>query len=326
MKKFLLPISLLVTAILFTFLGFTLNRSLKVSPLAGIGLPGTVSDILFLTSPVNSFSGKVTKVEKDSIILTQKMMLPLPFNPPAHIAAGNPATTAPIPTPVSKDITFKVKIAPATQITRPVVSIPYLLISVTPPVPAKLTISDIKPGQMVSVTTNTDLRTLSGNEFEANFINLPSIINTLSGKITAIGDNIITLRAFPPVSMYDMQAQSAQPPKEEEYRVQITTDTEISRFGPPAPFKEGVMPKPAEPEKLSLSDLKSNQQVTVYTDVDVTAMKSFKALRIEPPAEMPPAPVPVSPILSPTPSIDLNDTFSPPPTTAPTTNSADIEK
>lgn len=294
MNKFLLPIAAVVTAIVFTIVGFTLRGALKFSPLAQIGLPGTASDILFLTSPVNSFSGKVTKVEKDVIVLTQKMMLPVSFNPPPIIATGNAATPAPLPTPVSKDITFRIRIGSQTQISRPPAFVPYLLISVTPPVPARLSIGDIKPGQMVSVSTSTDLRTLSGNEFEASLINLPPIINTLSGKITAAGDNAITLRAIPP-RPNDMSAP-AEPAKEVDYRVRVTKDTEISRYQP-VPMGQtdpdpNSTPKAPTVEKLSLADLAADMQVIIYTDTDILGSNQFTALRIEP-AYVPPAPTSV---------------------------------
>jgi len=238
-------------------------------------------DILYLTQPVYSFSGVVEKTGSDSILVTQNVTLSqmMPPGMPPAIPPGANITISPTQTP--KKLSYTVKITDKTTITRPAMNVPLLLVTPKPPQMQKLSVKDITVGETVSIQTNTDLRTLSGNTFEAVSINLPQIQNSIMGTITSIENGKITVKSTMPGA------------QEKEITVTVSADTEISRYLPPD--KENPMPKPV---KLSFSDLAKNMQVTVYTDVDVTKQSSVTALRIEPSnTAVPMAPPIISPVL-----------------------------
>jgi hypothetical protein len=242
-------------------------------------------NILYLTSPVYSFSGTVEKIEGKAIYVSQKItennlpFAPFPPNP-------NPS---PFPTPKTVTLSYRVLISEKTQISKPPIFINYLFITPTPTAEKKLSINNIKIGQTVTVTTNQDLRTLTSDTFEATTVSLPPIINTLSGKVFEVKKDILIVKAFTP-----------QSPNERDYQIKITKDTEISRIG-----------TNGKPEKLSLEEIKKEMGVIVYTDEDVTQSQKLTALRLEPilppsPAVSPALPPPItspSPIASPSPFI-----------------------
>lgn len=255
-------------------------------------------NILLITQPVISFSGIVEKIEGNIVTITQKVIEQSQIAPPLA-PINNPQTTnktppSPFPTPVTKTVTYNVLITEKTIILQPSPSINYLFISPTPAPQTKLSTQDIKKGQTISVNTNVDLRILSGNEFEATMINLPQITNTLNGKIVGLEGNILTVKGFAPMMAIAVTANSAPvAPKEKEYHITLTSDTEISR-----------MNNQGKPEKLTLTDLKKDMQVTIYTAEDVITSQNLTALRIEPmivpvmPAALPsslPSPATASP-------------------------------
>jgi len=281
MKKVLiLLLGFFAVVFIFTyFYNNGLKKSESISP-----------NILFLTQPVSSFSGIVDKINGNNITISQKLTL-FQNNTLQAPSALNPANqTSPFPTPKTMTVTYNIVITDKTQISQPSPFINYLFKTVNTPLGlptnnvSKLTAKDIKIGQMITVNTMKDLRTLAGNTFEATNISIPQITNTLNGKIISLEGNIMILKGFA------MGASLAVPgvetaPQEKEYRVNITSDTEISRtsFTPPTLLKPGEMPPPPKNEKLSTSDLKNDMQVTVYTAEDVTTSQALTALRIEPP-------------------------------------------
>ena len=315
-NKFLLLLAFIAVSFIFLLAGLSLGQK-------GINIAGgkidlsSPSNLLFLTSPITSFSGKVDKISGNSVWISQSFTLsqamPGAMMPPA-VEAGKagPSPTA-LPTPITKVLTFKVNIDQNTQISRPQNYINYLLITVTPAPPPKLTVKDIKAGQMISINTNSDLRTLKSNEFTATSIQLPQVPNTINGKISAISGNTLKVKSSSQPAMMPGTNTSPEPPKEIEYTVTVTNDTEISRYSQVGPAKENTTFTPPEPEELALSDLKVDMQVTVYTDVDVTSAQKFTALRIEP--FLPPPIVSLPPIAPP-----LSPVTPPPATTNVTTN------
>lgn len=237
--------------------------------------PKASRDILYLTQPIISFSGKIEKISGNTLWVSQRVTMAQA--PEQRTINPSPIKQSPrtIPTPLFKTITLKVTVTDATQISRPTPSVPYLFTTPTPPssLPT-LSISDLAVGQSVSVTTNTDLRMFSADTVEATSIQLSLISNVLSGTIVSVRDNTITLKATP-AQVFQPTPQAA---KEATYTIVVTTATEISHYLP----SQDQPPKPLKPERLSLSDLKPDMQVTVYTDGDVTTQTQLKALRIEP--------------------------------------------
>lgn len=248
-----------------------------------------IPDILFLTSPVLEFTGKVDKVSGNSIWVSGEYSITPPPTPPNNPTAvpGQVITIPPLPP--TKLLTYKVKIASYTVINRPYTAITYLFNKITPTPSPKLTISDISTGQLVTVSTTSDLRTATSKEVEAYAVKLQPIINTLTGKITKIDskEDLIILKAIPPVRTGTKEPTPQ--PAEKEYAVSITKDTEISRLSPTATAKSGATPKPPKPLKYEITDLKTDIQITVYSDTDVIDNQKIKALRIEPPADLVPA-------------------------------------
>lgn len=251
----------IVTPVFFTLLFLLVISFILTSKKAKI----TVSDnILYLTQPVTTFSGKIEKIEGNTIFVSQTFTLPK-TNQPQAISASLNQSPIPLPTPQTKTITFKVVITKDTQIAHPSPSIPYLFKSSSPLLPSPLAVKDLKVGELVTVLTTKDLRTLQGDTIEATSIILPLFSNTVSGRIITIQGNTFTLRVVFP------SAAITQPPKETLYTITITSDTEISRYD-----------QSNKPERLTLSDLNPDMDVTVYTDSDVTTETQLRALRIEP--------------------------------------------
>lgn len=302
-EKVSLPLAFVAIALLFLTTGFVVGSGKTGLQFAGLFGKGAVSsaNVLFLTNPVTSFSGKVDKVQGNSIFVSQQFTLyqgGLAMPPTTPPAAG--LSPSAIPTPVAKVISFKVNLTPNTQINRPSVFIPYLVKTVTPAPPPKLSIKDIKVGQPVTVNTNADLRTLSASEFDASSIQLPQLQNSLNGKISKISANGFTLKAFGPQPL--VMGTSPVPPKETEYTVTLTNNTEISRYKqqepPKEPLKPGetILPATPKPEEFSLADLAVDMQVTVFTDEDITSTQKLTALRIEPMLTLPaPTAIPAAP-------------------------------
>jgi len=262
------------------------------------GLNGqTVSpNILYLTSPVNSLSGKVEKIEGNAVSISSQYAL-LQTAPIAITVMPNQPPV--MPTPQIKTITYKLFVTDKTQISQPASNINYLFKTITPsgapgfPTAStpNLTVKNIKVGQYITVNSQDDLSTLLKNTFEATMINLPPIINTLNGKIVNITNNTLTLKAFAPVAAAPpMIALDTAPPtpQEKEYTIYITQDTEISRNVYGTNMTPGEPPTPPKPEKLTLADLKADMRATVYTVEDVIETQTLTALRIEPVASTSP--------------------------------------
>ena len=250
------------------------------------GEGGIVSqNILYITQPVTSFSGIVDKIEGNRITIKQNQTLSQNIMPPAALAANIPLS--PLPTPKTVVLTYRVMVSDKTQIAQVAPYIPYLFKSMSLVPSLKLTIKDIKVGTSVTVNTQVDLRTLVGNTFEATLINVPQKTNILNGRISRLEGKTLTIMAFPPTAMNALANPIAMgapqnAPKEKEFIIMLTSDTEISRTVYDSAMTAGEAPSPPQAEKLSLSDLKKDMQVTVYTDADVTQGSSFTALRVEP--------------------------------------------
>lgn len=248
----------IVCLLAFTFLIF--KKQSRPSQIQTIS-----PNILYLTQPIHFFIGKVERISGNTVILSQTI------------------TTAPNSSP--KSLEYQVVISQNTQISKPPQNISYLFKTSPSPSPLQRDISDIKVGQYAIVNTITDLRTLSGNEFEATVIQIP-IFNVLSGKVVSVNDTNLTVRAIPttnyplPMSGPNSMSSSSQ---EKEYTVAVTPDTEISRYEQSLLIATNSADiKPPKPIKLSLSDLKPNMQIIIYTSEDISTADRFTALRIEP--------------------------------------------
>lgn len=243
----------------------------------------SLPDILFLTSPVTEFAGKIDKISDNAIWVSGKYTITPPPTPPNNPTAlpGQIITVPPLPP--TKTFTYKVNIAAHTIINRSDTAVIYLFKKGTPTPTPPLTIKDMRVGQLASVYTTSDLRALKQNEFDAYTVKLEPLNNIITGKIATINtrDGIIVLKAILPIK--PDPGQPTPSPKEIEYAISVTEDTEISRLGPTEVPKGDVTAKPPQPVKFQLSDLKTGIEITVYTDSDVIESQKLKALRIEPP-------------------------------------------
>lgn len=280
------PLAFIAIAIIFLAVGFAVGQKTTGLQFAGInGRDNSSSNILFITNPVTSFNGRVDKIEGNSVFVSQQITLNQPF-------AGGPATAeagkgvpSPFPTPISKVLSFKVNLTPNTQISRPSAFIPYIARLVTPAPPSKLSVQDIKVGQLISISTNTDLRTIATDTFEATSIQLPGVQNNLQGTISRISGNIIIMKAIS--SQPPAMGTTPQPPKELEYTVTTTSTTEISRYKQMAPPNPGEVLTPpttqtSQIEEFKLEDLKVGMQIIVFAAEDVVSTQKLTAMRIEP--------------------------------------------
>lgn len=267
--KIIGTITLIVLGSLAVFLVFKYFNKVRV------GSTPISPYILSLTQPVMSFTGVVEHIKGNTITVSQKQLHASTLVPPAALAPQDPATPqSPFPTPKSVTLTYMITVSDATQLSRPSFPINYLFKTVPPKPPQALTLQDINIGQAVTVSSPKDLRTLSDNRFEATHISLPQQITVISGKVTAVNGNTLTIKAFMPMApIANIINTTPSAPEEKEYTITITKDTEISRMV--------ISPTP-NPERLTISDLNTDTQVTVYTDTDVTIRTEFTALRIEP--------------------------------------------
>ncbi len=237
-------VSLIALAALVILLGgwLFLSGRLKILSRSSVVTP----DILYLTSPVTVFSGRVDKIAGNTLWVSQKL----------SSSAQN------------KMVIFKVRIGQKTVIERPQNTLAYLFKPITPTPPPKPTASDIRVGQTVTAYTSGDLRTASNNEFEATIIALPPVTTSIYGKFVSVSGETLTLTAQDP----------ANPNQQKTYSVSVTKDTEIS-----GGVGLALDPsKPSAPQKFELSYLKSGMQVNVYSVEDVILSSNLTALRIEP--------------------------------------------
>lgn len=220
-----------------------------------VSLSGPNSTILFLTQPVKTFSGMIEKIDGDTLTVTQK-------------------------------VTFRVITDKNTVIEQPESPIPYLFAKSMNATNKKKTIKDLKIGQAVVINTDEDLRTVTSQEFKATRVTLNAIMNTLSGPVFDVNGNTLIIKTIPPFTPV------SETPKERNYRIKITNNTEISRSA-----LDGT------PVRLTLNDLKRNMWVVAYTDGDVNLGTDFTALRIDPSISVE-APIPTaSPTSAPLPTV-----------------------
>lgn len=298
--KFTLAIigSLAAVGVIVIYLGTVLLKDKISLPKISLGPRVTqraVSDVLFLTSPVYSFTGKVDRISGDTIWISQNVTLSQPLAV-AAIAPGLSPT--PTPTSISKTITFRVKVPENTSITKTTNPIPYLFKTTNgtalPGLGSTLTLDQVKEGENISFTSTTDLRSTDPNQIVAGNVTVNPTANSISGQVTAISGNILTIKALIPQQPFAAPIAVIIAPEERDYAVTIGSDTEISQIIPSAdPFK------PGNKKRLSLSDMKVGDTVTSYTDVDAATNFQFTALLVQPtliiPAVIPQSPTPITP-------------------------------
>ncbi len=225
--------------------GFLASLGLGKQPEANANLPAASPDILYLTQPVTKLFGRITKVEGSTLSLTQRFSL-------------TPTGT--------KDLTFTLTVTPQTKIVRLATYVPYLLKTVPPQPDEVLSLKELVPGMVAAITTNADLRLASEAAVEATAIEVTRVSNTITGTVTKIGGNNLTVKAAPPVLPASVPPTAPPLATEALWTVAVTPQTEISRA-------VGAVP---------LSELTPGKTIAVWTREDVALATSVTALRIEP--------------------------------------------
>lgn len=229
---------------------------------------GVSTNVLYLTQPVLSFSGIVDHVDVGG----NKLVVRQEFSPITNSPVAQ--TTPQQKTPSPKKLTYTITLGDDTIINASSTkdNIPYIL-KQKPPTQTKSSIQNIKVGSRVNALTTTDLRTVTNNTFHATHVNVESAPNSFLGIITEIRGNTLIVKP----AAIGAAAALAQSPQNNQFELTVTNDTELS-FMPPLTEPS----KPPTPQKLSLSDLKKDIQVSVYVDFDVSKTKKGNVLLIQP--------------------------------------------
>lgn len=175
----------------------------------------TSPNIVYLTQPVHAFTGAVTKVSKDTITLTRE----------AYVTTDTTTVATPAP---KKKITYHVKLTPQTKLNRVVLPIDYAQKTGTPQQSQQPTVTDIHQGDILTVQTNIDLRTLTADTFTATFINLPSVQKLLSGTVISSAPNLIRIKSQESFPVTDGVTDfSGKAGKQITYDIQLSDTTRI---------------------------------------------------------------------------------------------------
>lgn len=149
----------LISLMLFVLLSN--NRGLKVDN------KSISPNILYLTSPVNSFTGVVEKKEANSITVSR---------------------TTP------HKLTYTFVINKNTSFLRPPVSVPFLFATPIPVKEKKYQFDDVVVGSTVTVSVTADLRLLKMPIVEAHNIFLSNAVNMFTGNIIEIKERSISFK------------------------------------------------------------------------------------------------------------------------------------
>lgn len=280
-------------AILFIPSGMYLAKLQKNStPFLSPQNPSNFSqDILYITNPVITLTGKVDKKESNSLVLVHSS--------PELISSSSPVSAQ----PKIRISTYKVKVTKNTRVFKTVPLIPYLAKPISPQVQSEGAVADIQAGQNVTVTADVDLRLNTTNEFDAVSIQLTPPINTVQGMITSVTSSGLTVKGVVRKQIFELSQGDGNAKEEKVFTFAVSSDTEISRFSAPTLSKPGETANLGAPkvEILSLKDLAVGNQVVVYAGQDVTKSQSLTALRVEPIGTIPDnTRLPSPPQLSPT--------------------------
>lgn len=209
--------------------------SIYKKPLLGNNLKtNSISpDILKFTQPILSTTGKVISVSNDSL----------------RVKFWN-------------ETEYSVKVDSNTQITKTNGAINYLLKqNDLATINQTISLDLIRPGDLVEITSTEDLRT-TNRIFTANSIEVLPFPNSISGVISNINNNILSIVS-----------------EDQTYEVTLADDVEISyldtgKIDPTSQSTAAV--------SLSRSDLYNGLRVTIYTEQDVSNQLQIIAKRVEP--------------------------------------------
>jgi hypothetical protein len=224
----------------------------------------TVSNyILDLTTPITSIEGRISKIEKNGFYLTRKKTI--------SNTDKNGQTYQEI-----SELKYKVLVDQDTKISKSQPFIPYLFKPNAIDSVINIGLEELGVGEVVTVTSRVDLRTLPKNTFVAKEINLNNSVNSITGKITNIEGNTVYVSAQSPGPQVitDEPVETITPSEIVTYSVKITPETEISYMK--------LDGEENQPELLSVSDLSKDMQIVIFTNNNIRSNLQFDALRIDP--------------------------------------------
>ena len=258
--------------VIFAYLGSSLSRlgivklPMFTNPFAGSKISSVSSDILYLTSPVTTINdAKITQISGNTLQVESRGAISLPTSQAEIIAATQKSTTTPIPTPIFKILRFQIEVADNATIRRSILSIPYNFSKTNPTLSNQegLKVSDLKVGDVLSISTDSDLR-LKNDKVTAFYLTIQPKQNNITGTVTSIQGNTLKVQGAP-TSLVDGQLQS---PK--EYTANLSSSTEITLQ------KVGLAPSQAKREDIAVG-----QAVTVYSNSDVTQISTMDVQKLD---------------------------------------------
>jgi len=190
------------------------------------GLSDTSLKLLGLTQPVTSLTGTIDNIFFNTIT----------------VAKSVPSQTG------KQKVIYQIKMNGDTRITTQSFKVPYLFPTNHLPIPQYTKASDLSKGQTVTVWVTSDLR-LTNGEFIADSIEVLSPVQLVSGILADITKDSITV-AFP--------ANPWDPKQPKQQNIKLLSTTEISRY------ENNVPGQLSNPLKLTVSDLKKDEKVTVF--------------------------------------------------------------
>ncbi|MCL4339429.1 hypothetical protein M1271_07130 [Patescibacteria group bacterium] len=212
-------------------------------------------DTLYISSPVTSIDGKLTAINGNTITVTHHYVLS--------------ASVGDIPQDQkSKDVSFQFSVTPQTKIFRPPTFIPYLFKKEQDTSDQILQQNELKTGQFVMVQTNGDLQVTQSIPYQATSIQVTRIANNITGSITSVSGNTLTVTA--PLPPFPASFPPQPPTLPQTYTVHLTPDTEISQ----REYNEGA------PHQLNISSFTKGAPVAVYTAQDTGIEHTITALLI----------------------------------------------
>jgi|GEM_PF-3260233 len=256
MSNKILPIFIFVTLVILIISEFSLIRS-KAS---------VSSNILYLTTPIYSFSGMVDSVSGNSVSISKVMTLFL-----------NPNQTGPTQKPLR--LTYVVRIKKQTRINQDSIPGDFFEKTGIPNAAANATLKNVKKGDIVSFITSTDLRTLNGNTVDADSINLQPSVKMIGGTIISKDEHRLAVRAVPyaPPNAVDANNLSLSSLKEKTYTIEVTDQTKIIKRLTTINVNNQNNGLPGTYEEL-----KKDMPLTIYTDTEVgNTTVPLKALYLE---------------------------------------------
>ncbi len=181
-------------------------------------------DILHLTPAVNSFSGYVFRIDGNVLTVGQERSSRV-GSVDLAVLNKDKSIGATI-----KTVTYEVVITKETAFSRPYAGSPLLFSNGQATPPRKLSLKDVKVGQYIFAQTNTDLRTLKGNRYEAQSITLPQETTSLTGQVQKVAKNSLVVKQLVPFAAPPIGIPRNTDLEMKSFKVNITPSTEISSW------------------------------------------------------------------------------------------------